>query len=539
MHDAGTYDYIVVGAGSAGCVLANRLSASGRHSVLLLEAGGSDNKFWIHVPLGYGKLFADPTVNWLYQTVPQRGLNGRRIAQPRGKVLGGSSAINGLLYVRGQREDFDAWRDGGAAGWGFDDLLPYFIRAEDQERGASPYHGTGGPLPVSNQREPHPLCDAFIASAATAGNPVNDDFNGAAQEGAGYYQTTSRYGLRVSAAAAYLRPARRRRNLRVLTHAAATRIVIENRKATGIELTVRGEPARANVRGELIIATGAAGTPHLLQLSGIGPAELLRSHGIWAIQDLPVGEGLQDHLQMRALYRSTTPFTLNDDMMRLHRQAWIALRFALLRKGPLTVSAGYAGGFFRSRIADARPDMQVHFINFSTDKMGTSLHRHSGFTASSCQLRPTSRGSVRIVSPDPRDPPAIDPNYLDTEEDRVANVEGFKTLRAIMRAEPVRSFVAEEMEPAPDVATDAELLAYCRERAGSLYHLSCTAQMGTGKQAVVDPRLRVRGIAGLRVVDGSVMPALISGNSHAAIVAIGEKASDMILADAGNAAAGR
>ncbi|HEY0302952.1 MAG TPA: GMC family oxidoreductase N-terminal domain-containing protein [Rhizomicrobium sp.] len=532
MHDLGTYDYIVVGAGSAGCVLANRLSASGRHSLLLAEAGGSDNKLWIRIPLGYGKLFADPAVNWLYQTVPQGELNGRRIAQPRGKVLGGSSSINGLLYIRGQRQDFDGWRDSGAAGWGFDDVLPYFRKAEDQQRGADAFHATGGPLPVSDQTEPHPLCDAFIAAAAAAEHPVNRDFNGATQEGVGYYQTTSRRGLRVSAATAYLREARRRRNLRILTHASATRILIANGKAHAVELTVRGEPARASVRGEIVVATGAIGTPQLLQLSGIGPAPLLRSHGIEVVRDLPVGEGCQDHLQMRAVYRSTKAFTLNDDMMRLHRQMWIAARFAFLRKGPLTVSAGYAGGFFRTRAALDRPDMQVHFINFSTDKMGASLHPYSGFTASSCQLRPTSRGTVRITSPDPMVAPAIDPNYLATEHDRITTVEGFKTLRAIMACEPIRSFVTAEMEPGPRVATDAELLAYCRERSASLYHPSCTAQMGSGAASVVDPRLRVRGIAGLRVADASVMPALVSGNCHAAIVMIGEKASDMILADA-------
>jgi choline dehydrogenase len=539
MHDLGTYDYIVVGAGSAGCVLANRLSADGRHSVLLVEAGGSDNRLWIRIPLGYGKLFADPAVNWLYQTVPQRELNGRRIAQPRGKVLGGSSSINGLLYIRGQQQDFDGWRDSGAAGWGFDDVLPYFRKAENQQRGADAFHATGGPLPVSNQTESHPLCDAFIAAAVAAGHPINEDFNGAVQEGAGYYQTTSRHGLRVSAATAYLRDARRRRNLRILTHANATRIVVENKKARAVELTVRGKRARANVRGEIVIATGAIGTPQLLQLSGIGPASLLQSHGIEVVQDLPVGEGCQDHLQMRAVYRSTKAFTLNDDMMHLHRQLWIAARFAFLRKGPLTVSAGYAGGFFRSRADLDRPDMQVHFINFSTDKMGASLHPYSGFTASSCQLRPTSRGTVRITSPDPAAAPAIDPNYLGTEDDRLATVDGFKTLRSIMACEPVRAFVAAEMEPGPRAAGDADLLAYCRERSGSLYHPSCTAQMGSGPNAVVDPCLRVRGIEGLRVADASVMPALVSGNCHAAIVMIGEKASDMMLAAAGTHSPGR
>jgi choline dehydrogenase len=465
MHEFGRFDYIIVGAGSAGCVLANRLSASGRHRVLLLEAGGRDSNPWIHIPLGYGKLFNDPSVNWLYRTVPQAGLNGRVINQPRGKVLGGSSSINGLVYVRGQRQDFDQWRQLGNTGWSYDDVLPYFRKAEDQARGADEYHGTGGPLPVSDQSEPHPLCDAFIAAAAAAGHKVNPDFNGATQEGAGYYQTTSRRGLRVSAAVAYLRPAGKRSNLAIVTGAHATRVVLEGGIATGLEWTQAGGRFSATASGEVILASGAINTPQLLQLSGIGPGDLLRDHGIAVAHDLSgVGADLQDHLQVRMVFGCTRRITFNDDMRNPLRTGWVGLRFLLGRKGPLTVSAGYAGGFFRTDKALDAPDMQVHFINFSTDKMGERLHKFSGFTASSCQLRPESRGSVRIVSADPFAAPAIDPNYLATETDRRVNVAGLKLLRGIMQAPAIRPFVSTEREPGLDVASDDQLLSYCRER---------------------------------------------------------------------------
>jgi choline dehydrogenase len=533
MREFGSFDYIIVGAGSAGCVLANRLSASGRHHVLLLEAGGRDINPWIHIPLGYGKLFNEPSVNWLYQTVPQRELNGRIINQPRGKVLGGSSSINGLVYIRGQRQDYDHWRQLGNAGWAYDDVLPYFRKAEDQARGACDYHGAGGPLPVSDQSEPHPLCDAFIAAAVEAGHPSNPDFNGAAQEGAGYYQSTSRRGLRISSAVAYLRPARRRPNLAVVTRAHAARILLDGRMATGVEWLSGGQRFRATATGEVILASGAINTPQLLQLSGIGPGGLLSGHGIGVVHEMPgVGADLQDHLQVRMVFGCTRPITFNDDMRTLYRMSRAGLRYLVQRKGPLTVSAGYAGGIFRSEAALDTPDIQVHFINFSTDKMGDRLHPFSAFTASSCQLRPESRGSVRIVSADPLAPPAIDPNYLATEKDRLANVAGLKLLRRIMQSPAMQPFVAMEREPGLDVASDDALLAYCRERGSTIYHPTCTARMGNDPGAVVDAQLKVRGVGRLRIADGSVMPAVISGNTHAAIVMIGEKASDLILADA-------
>ena len=533
MRDFGSFDYIIVGGGSAGCVLANRLSASGQHRVLLLEAGGEDHNPWIHIPLGYGKLFRNRKLNWLYETEPEPQLDNRRIIQPRGRVLGGSSSINGLVYIRGQKEDFDHWRQLGNLGWSFEDVLPYFKKSEDQQRGADAFHGTGGPLSVSDQCEPHELCDAFIAAAEEAGFPRNADFNGAHQEGAGYFQTTSRRGRRCSAAVAYLRPARRRANLAVLTGALSTRILIEKGEATGVAFARGGELWRAAASGEVILSAGAIASPQLLQLSGIGPAKLLQRFDIPVTHDVPsVGENLQDHLQSRLVYRSTRPFTLNDDVASILRKIGIGARYALYRKGPLTISAGYAGGFFRTDPRLATPDVQAHFINFSTTKMGDRLHDFSGFTASICQLRPESRGFVRIKSRDPAAPPAIQLNYLSTETDRRTMVEGLKLLRRIMAAPAMRPYIESEHEPGPGCVSDEDLLRYIRARASTIYHPTCTCRMGADEGAVVDARLRLKGMGKLRVIDGSAMPALVSGNTNAAIIMIAEKGAEMLLEDA-------
>lgn len=524
-------DFVIVGAGSAGCVLANRLSASGRHRVLLIEAGPADRNAWIHIPLGYGKLFRDARFNWLYATEPEPELMGRVVYQPRGKVLGGSSSINGLVYIRGQWEDFDQWCQLGNAGWSFADVLPYFRRSEDQVRGPDDYHGVGGPLCVSDASEPHELCDGFIAAAEQAGIPRNPDFNGRVQEGAGYFQTTSRRGIRWSTARGYLRPALGRPNLCVITGALATRVVCEGRRAVGVEFRHEGVARSVLARREVVLAGGAINSPQLLQLSGLGPAELLRTHGIGVVADLPaVGEGLQDHLQVRQVIRCTRPVTMNDEINSLVRRVGVGLRYALWRTGPLTVSAGYAGAFFRTEERLSSPDIQVHFITFSTDRMGERLHPFSGFTASICQLRPESRGHVRIRSPDPEAPPAIQPNYLSTETDRRTNVAGLKRLREIMRMPAMRPYVAAEHAPGDAVRTDEDLLRYCREVGTTIYHPSCSCRMAP--DGAVDERLRVRDVANLRVVDGSIMPSVVSGNTNAAIVMIGEKGSDMILEDA-------
>ena len=533
-----SFDYIIVGAGSAGCVLANRLTADGRHRVLLLEAGGKDRNIWIHIPLGYGKLFSNAKVNWLYMSEPEPELNNRTVIQPRGKVLGGSSSINGLLYIRGQSADFDHWRQLGNAGWSFEDVLPFFRRAEDQERGEDALHGAGGPLAVSDVCEPHPLCEAFIAAAQQAGFPRNDDFNGPAQEGAGYFQLTARNGRRCSTAVGYLRQARRRPNLAIVTDAPASRILFEGRRAVGVEYRHGDSTRTALANREVLIAGGAFNSPQLLQLSGLGPAALLSSLGIPVIADMPgVGVDLQDHLQVRMQYRCTEPITMNDVVNHWRQRVGAGLRYCLSRKGLLAVGAGYAGGFFRASPLAVTPDVQVHFIIFSADTAGAALHPFPGFIASVCQLRPESRGFVRIKSADPRVPPAIQPRYLSSRNDCDTVVAGMKLLRRIMSQPPMRRYIAEEREPDPGRTSDEELLAFARETGTTVFHPTSTCRMGADPTAVVDERLRVRGIERLRVVDGSIMPSLVSGNTNAAIVMIGEKGAEMILQDAAKDAA--
>jgi choline dehydrogenase len=530
---ADSFDYVIVGAGTAGCVLANRLTASGRHRVLLLEAGGNDRHIWIHIPLGYGKLFTNRKVNWLYTSEPEPELNNRRIIQPRGKVLGGSSSINGLLYIRGQPADFDHWRQLGNSGWSFEDVLPYFRRAEDQQRGEDALHGVGGPLAVSDVCEPHPLCEAFIEAAQQAGFPRNDDFNGPTQEGAGYFQLTARRGRRWSTAVGYLRPARRRRNLAVVSNALASRILFSGRRAVGIEYR-RGDTAHvAHANAEVIVAGGTFNSPQLLQLSGLGPAALLQSLGIDVIADMPgVGAELQDHLQVRMQYRCTERITMNDVIHSWRHRTGAGLRYILFRRGLLAIGAGYAGGFFRTSPLAATPDVQVHFIIFSTDTAGATLHSFPGFIASVCQLRPESRGFVRITSTDPRQPPAIQPCYLSSQSDRDTVVAGMKLLRQIMQQPTMRRYIAEERAPDPRCTSDAELLAFARATGTTVFHPTSTCRMGSDPTAVVDERLRVRGVERLRVVDGSIMPTVVSGNTNAAIVTIAEKGADMILQDA-------
>ncbi|UPT85762.1 choline dehydrogenase [Bradyrhizobium barranii subsp. apii] len=507
------FDYIIVGAGSAGCVLANRLSANGKHSVLLLEAGPKDSNIWIHVPLGYGKLFKEKTVNWMYQTEPEPELKGRQVFQPRGKTLGGSSSINGLLYVRGQHEDYDRWRQHGNAGWSYDDVLPYFKKAENQARGADQYHGSGGPLPVSNMVVTDPLSKAFMDAAVETGLPYNPDFNGATQEGVGLFQTTTRNGRRASTAVAYLGPAKTRSNLKVETEALGQRVLFEGRRAVGVEYGQGTTVRRARARKEVVLSSGAYNSPQLLQLSG-------------------VGHDLQDHMQVRIVMRCSQKITLNDTVNNPFRRTLAGARYALFRKGWLTIAAGTAGAFFKTSPRLASPDIQVHFLPFSTDKMGERLHDFSGFTASVCQLRPESRGTLRIKSADPTVPPEIRINYMSTETDRTTNVEGLKILRKILNAPALKPFVVSEYDPGAKVSTDGELLDYCRERGSTIYHPTSTCRMGNDALAVVDQRLKVRGLEGLRIVDVSIMPDLVSGNTNAPIIMIAEKASDMILEDA-------
>ncbi len=528
-----TFDYIIVGAGSAGCVLANRLTASGRHRVLLLEAGGRDRNIWIHIPLGYGKLFSNPKVNWLYSTEPEPELNNRRVIQPRGKVLGGSSSINGLLYIRGQHEDYDHWRQLGNAGWAFADVLPYFRRAEDQERGGDDLHGVGGHLKVSDVCEPHPLCEAFIAAAQQSGFPRNDDFNGPTQEGAGYFQLTARNGRRWSTAVGYLKEARRRPNLAVVPNALATRVLFSGRRAIGVEYRQGETTHTAHANAEVIVSGGAFNSPQLLQLSGLGPAKILRELGIGVVADMPgVGADLQDHLQIRMLYRCTEPITMNDVINNWRHRYAAGLRYLLSRKGLLTIGAGYAGAFLRTRPDLATPDVQFHFLIFSADAAGATLHPFPGFMASVCQLRPDSRGFVRIKSSDPSVPPAIQPRYLSARTDCDCVTDGMKLLRRVMNQPVMRKYIAEERAPGPNCASDADFLAFARETGTTVYHPTSTCRMGSDPNAVVDERLRVRGFERLRVIDASIMPTVVSGNTNAAAVMIGEKGVDMVLADA-------
>lgn len=527
------FDFIVVGAGSAGCVLANRLTASGRHSVLLLEAGGEDDDRWIHIPLGYGKHFSNPKVNWLYRSEPDEKTGSRAIAQPRGKVLGGTSSINGTVYVRGQREDYDGWRALGNAGWGYADVLPYFRKAEDNQRWSNEYHGVGGPLCVSDASDAHPLCEAFLAAAAACGYPRNPDCNGATQAGFGYNQVTQRRGRRCSTAVGYLRPARGRPNLSVETDACATRILFSGRRATGIEYLRAGERRSARARAEVLLAAGAFNSPQLMQLSGLGPAAQLQALGIRVVADMPgVGANLQDHYNGRLVYECSEPFTLNDVVASPLKKLREGLRYYLARKGFLTMAASTATGFVATDGA-SRPDVQIGMVLYSTEKAGDALHPFSGFTLLVRLLRPESRGTVLVKSADPLEPPAIRPNYLATAGDCDVLVAGMKIARRLVEQEPLRRYAARVHEPERLPERDDEWLGYLRSRGGISYHPVGTCRMGSDAQAVVDERLRVRGFDALRVVDASIMPALVSGNTNAPTIMIGEKGADLVLEDAG------
>jgi len=530
--DGAEFDYVIIGAGSAGCVLANRLSADPSRRVLLIEAGPPDSYIWIHIPVGYFKTMHNPRTDWCMRTEPDPGLNGRQIQWPRGRVLGGSSSINGLLYVRGQPEDYDQWRQLGCTGWSYDDVLPYFRRSEDQERGESAFHGVGGPLAVSNMRVQRDVCDAYIAAAEEIGIPRNDDFNGATQEGAGYFQLTARNGRRCSAAVGYLNPVKRRPNLHIATGALVHRILVEGGRATGVELEIGGTRQRVRAANEVLLSAGAINSPHLLELSGIGRGDVLQDIGVPVAQELPgVGENLQDHLQARSVYRSNRP-TLNDEVNHPLRKMLIGLDYMARRRGPMTMGASQVCIFARTHPSKATPDVQFHIQPLSADKPGDGLHRYSAFTASVCQLRPESRGRLLPRSSDPREAVAIHPNYLATLTDQRTLVDGMKLARRLAATRALGSYIVEELAPGPSVQTDGDLLENARNTATTIYHPVGTCKMGTDPGAVVDARLRVRGVRGLRVVDASIMPTLVSGNTNAPAIMIGEKAASMILEDA-------
>ena len=527
-----THDHIIIGAGSSGCVLASRLSEDPRRRVLLLEAGPPDRSPWIHLPIGYGKTMWDKRVNWCFETDPDPGMDGRRIYWPRGKTLGGSSSINGLIYIRGQREDFDHWASLGNRGWGFDDVLPYFIRSEGNQRGASDYHGGSGPLRVSDIGARHELIEAFIAGAADIGVPRNDDFNGAQQEGAGYFQLTTHKGWRCSTAVGYLRPARGRSNLQVICNAQATGLEIEGDRVVGVRYRHEGRDHLARCEGEVLLSAGALQSPQLLQLSGIGPAALLQKHGIPVRLDLAgVGENLQDHLQFRLIYECAKPITTNDQLNSWIGKGKIGLQWLLFRSGPLAVGINQGGCFMRALKDAATPDIQFHVATLSADMAGGQVHPFPGFTLSVCQLRPTSRGKVQIRSTDPFTPPSMQPNYLSTDLDRRTAIAAIRAAQSIARSPSMRDYTKREIKPGPETVSDEAILAFCRANGATIFHPSGTCRMGHDQLAVVDDRLRVHGMRGLRVVDCSVMPTLVSGNTNAAAVMIAEKASDMILED--------
>ncbi len=522
-----------MGAGSAGCVLADRLSADGRHRVALVEAGGRDSSIWLHVPVGYFRTMGSPATDWCYRTEPDPGLNGRSLPWPRGKVLGGSSSINGLLYVRGQAEDFDHWRQLGNTGWSWSDVLPLFKRSETWEGGPSELRGHGGPLSVSKGRLRRKVVDAWIDAAVDAGYPETSDYNGQNQEGVSYFQLTTHRGRRCSTAVAYLKPALARKNLQVFTQTQAKRLIFDGQRVKTLAVTGPAGDQTLMVRGEIILSAGAIASPQLLMVSGVGDPDDLAPQGIEIRRPLPgVGKNLQDHLQARPVFKCSVP-TINTEVGSLVRKASMAIEYALFRTGPMTMAASLGAGFLKTHPKLDRPDIQFHIQPFSADSPAEGPHKFSAFTASVTQLRPESHGKITLKSPSMADHPAIHPNYLSAPGDCETLIAGIRIARRISARKPLDGIITEEHAPGPSVSDDDEaILDWARNTATTIYHPTGTCKMGSDPLSVVDHRLLVHGTENLRVADASIMPTITSGNTNAPTIMIGEKASDLVLEDA-------
>ncbi|MFH1805626.1 MAG: GMC family oxidoreductase N-terminal domain-containing protein [Pseudomonadota bacterium] len=526
------FDYIVVGAGSAGCVLANRLSEDPDISVLLLEAGGRDNYIWVHIPVGYLYCMGNPRTDWGFRTEAEPGLNGRALNYPRGRILGGCSSINGMIYMRGQARDYDQWRQLGNTGWGWDDVLPYFKRSEDYYAGADDMHGAGGEWRVEEQRLSWEILDAFRDACAETGIPAVDDFNRGNNEGAGYFRVNQRKGWRWNTAKAFLRPADNRPNLTIATGAQAEKLLLDGRRVTGVQYRQKSVSRTAHAQGEVILSAGSIGSPHLMELSGIGGGAVLKDHGIEVIHDLPgVGENLQDHLQIRCVFKVQGVKTLNEQANSLWGKAAIGLEYLLKRSGPMSMAPSQLGVFAKSDPSLETPDLEYHVQPLSLDKFGDDLHPFPAFTASVCNLRPQSRGTIHLKSPDPHSHPAIRPNYLATDGDRLVAARSIELTRKIAAQPALAKYRPDEFKPGPHIFGETDLARAAGDIATTIFHPVGTAKMGDDDRAVVDDRLRVRGVDGLRVADASVMPTITSGNTNSPTIMIAEKASAMIRED--------